>query len=123
MKYKVKDLLDVHNLASHLFLDCVSHSVDGTDVIHSITKQDGYDAETTEVDIKLTFNGMEVKIDPFLEQFEKQYDRITDKKAQEKFEEMFPKLDYEDFYELEEKVNEFVDEFRTKIRNKYRVVK
>ena len=122
MKYKVKDLLDVHKLASHLFLDCVSHSVDGTDVIRSITKQEGYD-DDTEVDIKLTFNGMEVKIDPFLEQFEKQYDKITSDKADIKFEEMFPKLDYEDFYELEEKVNEFVDEFRTKIRNKYRVVK
>lgn len=120
MNYKVKDLLDKNKLVSHLFLDCVSDSVDGTDVVKAITRQDGYDIDTTEVDIKLTFNGMEVNIDKFLEQFEKQYDKIVEKGVDKKFDSLFPSLDYGDFCELEQSVNDLVENFRKKIIEKYK---
>lgn len=101
----------------------MSDSVDGTDIVKAITRQDGYDIDTTEVDIKLTFNGMEVNIDNFLEQFKKQYDEIVQEGVAEKFDSMFPGIDYGDFYELEQSVNDLVENFRRKIIKNIRTKK
>ena len=68
MKYKIKDLLKSHKMVSHLFLDCVD-----SDTVYEITNQEGYDYETTDVDIKLLVNGKELNIDNFLNHLEEEY--------------------------------------------------
>ena len=68
MKYKVKDLLNKNNMVGHLFLDCID-----SDTVTEIIKQDGYDYNTTEIDIKLLVNDKELNIQNFLEHLEDEY--------------------------------------------------
>ena len=113
MKYKVKDLLDHHNLISHLFLECLGS--DSDELIHSITDVEGYNVDTTEVEICLTFNGVEKDMERFIKCLDKALDEEVEKKVSERINEIIPDIDWETFYEMRDKVEEIVDEYRRKI--------
>lgn len=112
MKYKVKELLDKNNTVSHLFLDCVGDSVDGTNVVSLIISEKDYSMETSEVDIQLTVNGHEIKIDNFLDHLSEEYFRLIDEKAKEKFHNQFPKAKSEDVEELKTSINELIENYK-----------
>lgn len=114
-KYKVSELLNENNIVSHLFLDCIRDSVDETNVAKSITSSNDYSLET-EVDIRLLFNGMEVKIDNFLKHLENEYFGLVDRQAQKKFEEQFPKLSLED---LEYQILGLIDNYKNNLLCKF----
>lgn len=113
-KYKVIELLNANNIASHLFLDCVRDGVGETNVAESITSANGYSLET-EVDIRLTFNGIEVKVDNFLKHLENEFFKLVDKQAQRKFEEQFPKPSMEDMELLCDKLQETVNNYKNNL--------
>lgn len=118
MEYKIDDLLHKNTFISHLFLECVSEPVnEGEDLIKSITNKPNYSIED-KVDIQLTINGVEVKIDPFLDNLERNFNRLVDEKAQEKFDEIFPKINMDLIQEMTEKVESVVDEYRNRICEK-----
>lgn len=118
MEYKIDDLLHNNTFISHLFLECVSEPVnEGEDLIKSITNKPNYSIED-KVDIQLTINGVEVKIDPFLDNLERNFYRLVDEKAQEKFNEIFPEINMDLIQEMTEKVESVVDEYRNQICEK-----
>lgn len=115
MEYKIDDLVNNNTFISHLFLECVSEPVnEGEDLIKSITSKPNYSVED-KVDIQLTINGVEVKIDPFLDNLERNFNRLVDKKAQKKFDEIFPEINMDLIQEMTEKVESVVDEYRNRI--------
>ena len=115
MEYKIDDLLNNNTFISHLFLECVREPVnEGEDLIKSITSKPNYSVED-KVDIQLTINGVEVKIDPFLDNLERNFYRLVNEKAQEKFNEIFPEINMDLIQEMIEKVESVVDEYRNRI--------
>lgn len=76
MMYKIKDLLDDKNIASHLFLDCIDK-----EMVQEITSAEDYDVNTTEVDIRLVVNGREINIANFLAHLEKDYFKLVKRTA------------------------------------------
>lgn len=76
MMYKIKDLLDNKNIASHLFLDCIDK-----ELAQEITSAEDYDINTTEVDIRLTVNGREIDITNFLAHLEEDYFKLVKRTA------------------------------------------
>lgn len=113
MKYKVKDLLDHHNLISHLFLECLGR--DSNELIHSITDVEGYNVDTTEVEICLTFNGVEKDMERFIKRLDKGLDELVEKKVSERIDEILPDINWDVFYEMRDKVEEIVNEYRREI--------
>ena len=76
MMYKIKDLLDNKNIASHLFLDCIDK-----EMAQKITSAEDYDVNTTEVDIRLVVNGREINIANFLAHLEEDYFKLVKRTA------------------------------------------
>ena len=76
MMYKIKDLLDNKNIASHLFLDCIDK-----ELAQEITSAENYDINTTEVDIRLSVNGREINISNFLAHLEEDYFKLVKRNA------------------------------------------
>ena len=113
MKYKVKDLLDAHNLISHLFLDCLGR--DSNDLIESITKAEGYNVDTSEVEICLTFNGVEKDVERFINHLDEDFNTLVEKRVSRRMNELIPNINEEMFYEMQEKIGDIIDEYKGKL--------
>ena len=115
MKYSNKEFLHKNNLLSQLVLNCINDSVDDTtDVIGNIVNTKEYQ-KTGELDIRLFFNGHEVKIDKFLKTLEDDFSRLLDKKVQERVDAIMPEIDLDNLQEMEDKINNVVEEYKSKL--------
>ena len=55
---------------------------------------EGYNYDTSEVDMKLLVNGEEIALEPFLDILEENFDRLVTEKAVGMFSEVMPKIDF-----------------------------
>ena len=120
MKYKIKDLIDTYKFVSFLYLECVEHSLCDKDVVSEILHKEDYSVDS-EVDIRLTFDGMEVDMEQFLKGMWENYENVVNKEVEKRFNVKFPMLSELSYtVELQEKIDELVDEYAYKIKNHYR---
>lgn len=111
MKYHLKDFLHKNNMLSHLVFNCISESVDGTDVIEEVMNTEEYKKDG-EFDIKLLFNGHEVRIDKFLRTLENGFNESVEKTVKNRLDEIIPRIDLNSFIELEDKIKDIINEFK-----------
>mgnify|MGYP003532432500 CR=1 FL=1 len=102
MKFNLKNLFRRRESLSHIFLTCVTD-----EIINKIKSKDNYDIDTTEVDMKLYIEDIEVDIKKFFEGFMNRYEEHLKTKAEELLKE-----------KLSKKVDDIawtLNEFKTKL--------